>query len=373
MSLGEWSGWNAHPESRPLTPVHPEDWPELHATALARARADARNHRTELVNLVRAVLDDHHGCLTLLGTHRPLSLFLAARDLLDPVLSVPGHPHPWTYSTYEQSDTTPEASPALDGAPRFWRLRVLPRSGVTTRSRLELDRPTPADRRSRRVTELVNQYLADPDEYLVDLAHRLTDLRDIPTRILTALEPDPHHPDSDPYPPPATIQPTAAPPPPAALPPVAALSSPAATPNPALTPAPNPAQQQPAAARPPVQSPRPSRRRARIPTDDLLQRLQVNDLSVSDHRKLVAELTRRWSEDDPYLADARRWLEGFQRRLRLHERVLLGAVALCLLTAALTWLFWPTASPAQPVVVTVTVTQPAPPAPAAPTTTARQQ
>jgi hypothetical protein len=162
MFLAEWDGWLDGTRSDPLRPPHADEWHQLKTPWLTRAEAAARADTAPLTALVRAILSRQDRYLTLSGFPEPLPLLTAAYQVLDPVLSTAHELFDWTYSTYEDSDTRPEASPHAEGAPRFLCVDELPASGETGRERLGGLDTIPRDSYAEVAAGLVEHYLQNP-------------------------------------------------------------------------------------------------------------------------------------------------------------------------------------------------------------------
>ncbi|WP_143060632.1 hypothetical protein [Amycolatopsis tolypomycina] len=162
LFLSEWDGWLDGARPMPLRPPHAEEWRHLKAPWLNRAEAAAHADPARLTALVRSMLSRQDVYLTLSGFPEPLLLLTAAHEVLDPALSTVHDPFDWTYSTYEDSDTRPEASPQVEGAPRFLCVDELPTSGETGRERLGGSDAPPHDSYTDTASALVEHYLKDP-------------------------------------------------------------------------------------------------------------------------------------------------------------------------------------------------------------------
>ncbi|MFF1609732.1 hypothetical protein ACFVYA_18305 [Amycolatopsis sp. NPDC058278] len=176
MFLSHWDGWrmNAH---EPLCIGDPGVWDALHDSWLDEADEAVRLDPGTLELLLETVLSEESPYVTIFGHRDPLPFLTIAREILDPVVSTPGERFEWTFSTYEDSDTRPEASPDKEGAPRFWCVLRLPESGETTRRRIGTGREPAASSFSPLARKLVDRYLAAPTAYHEDVLAELSEVR----------------------------------------------------------------------------------------------------------------------------------------------------------------------------------------------------
>ncbi|MFL6119264.1 hypothetical protein [Actinophytocola sp.] len=390
MALSTWESWYADDPCITLSPVDQSNWKHCAVRWADEVRLGAQDRRTALVALSREVLlgEATHFTVPVNVDYDPLPLLALVRNVLDPVLSAPGAEFSWTYSTYEESDTVPEASVGRDGAPRFWFVRQLPDSGQTDRRRVSIDRGVEDDAHAGLAAELVSSYLRSPDNYAAIMRDRLSGISDPGRRVAHLL--DGYYPSIDPND--ATRSPVAPRPREPDWPaqdetagavrtwpdqPVSTTTSQATGTGAAELPSPpstpggfghqfsNGGPTVGGAAGP----------SARLPAgvDDILTRLyDGRGLTQSDVRRHVAELRRRWEAESPYETEALRVVRHAERRLGWHDRVLAGVVAGLVLVAVLVFatarreVSVPTPPPVT-VTVTVTKTIPAQQTTAAPT------
>jgi hypothetical protein len=297
MFLSHWAGWRANAHE-PLRIEDPDVWQALHNGWLDEADDTVRHDPGTLVLLLESVLSEESPYVTIFGHRNPLPFLTLAREILDPIVSTPGERFEWTFSTYEDSDTRPEASPGKDGAPRFWCVLRLPESGETARRRIGADREPAESSFSPLARELVERYLTAPTAYHKDVLAELREVRWRDQRLahLTRAVPAPH----------------------------VAVQTPGGLPQP-NTPEPHAPQltAEPGIRTPPLATPkshRPTERRD--------------------------EFARR--------------LESLERHVHRQSLLLVAAVTISVLMALLTLTFWPDPSPVQvpPQTVTVPATTP---------------
>ncbi|SMD27612.1 hypothetical protein [Kibdelosporangium aridum] len=357
LYLSEWDGWRREHAGQQLLPARRDKWSHLVTRWQDTALLNAGHYRAALMNLVRAVLATHSAYFAVLNHPDPLPLLTLARGVLGPVLPE----FTWTFSTYEVSDTSSEASPQIPGAPRFWCVRSRPDSGVTERQRVEVDEPINDDQYAALAMELVDAYLKDPSQFEADVTHRLSHSRGHEARVADLLnngtrtvwsqpayrgeppmqeqrvprpshDPQPRQPNPEPW----TASATGS-----------GLYGNYSNPQPA----------------PPVGENR-GRRGAMRPAGSLdvhgiLDLLGTDDLPVAARQSYVGELRKLWDDDHGHDVNVGRVLRRFEARQRLQGVALAVAVLVSVLTAFLTWVFWPApVSPPPPQGVTVTVTPP---------------
>ncbi|EOD67118.1 PqqD family protein [Amycolatopsis vancoresmycina] len=307
MFLSRWPGWRQDARE-PLCVEDPAAWNALREPWLAEAcDAVGADYGTLLLLLESVLSDDDDEYLTVFGHRNPLPFLTIAKEILDPVLSTPGDRFAWTFSTYEDSDTRREASPANDGAPRFWCVLRLPESGETARRRVGAGGPAGESPVSALVRELAEQYSADPEAYRKDVRARL-DGQHRRDRRLTALTQE----------------------------------TPARDPLPPATPPSVPEHRRPA------ETPRVTGAEPVAVLFDRLDRAQQTEADRAALQRIRAE----WAVLTRQSNIARR----LENQLHVQARVLGVALAISVLTMLLTLVFWPRpAAPAPPAPLTVTV------------------
>jgi hypothetical protein len=360
MFLSEWDGWRQQPDERPLMSVSQDRWYHLRTRWIDDALLSAGTHRVALATLVRAVLATHSAHFAVLNHEDPLPLLTLTRGVLDPVLSAAGDEFSWTYSTYEVSDTIPEASPQVQEAPRFWCVRSRPDSGETERCRVEVDQAIEDDRFAALAMDLVEEFCKDPSQFRSDVDDRLARVRGRQARIAELLQ-EPRTRSKPPHPSPKVAH---------------RQSAQESSPRPDAREPWRGAS--PQVARPHQGNPDPvNHRRERhwlagpirlaktdVLTDvhGILDELTKDGLSPDVRRTNVEKLRKIWDSEDRHYVNAGRMLRRFEGRLRRHGLALALTVVISFLTAFMTWIFWPVpVPPPSPVVVTVTTSPAAAP------------
>jgi hypothetical protein len=340
MFLSGWDRWYDRDPGHTLGSVDPYDWEYLVTAWTDHVRIQARDIRAALNSLVREVLlgeAEHYTVLTE-TIPDPLVLLTLARNVLDPVLSSPARNFNWTFSTYERSDTDPEASPYEDGSPRFWCLRSLPTSGQSGRQRVLVDPTVEDDLHAGFAAELITQYLNDPSQYprrVEDELAGITDARTRVAKLLTNFEkgqprtrsPQPvvnHLPTSSPEQPrvPAPV--------------VAGQRGPSEvyTPPPAVPPAPPRRPSYPGGGR--VIEEKPRKRGGQRPAHVMFEELgDGRNLDPDRRSDLIGELRVLWQTNDPYEHNARLMMLQFENRVRRLEIVILLVMAAAVLITSL--------------------------------------
>ncbi|RSM69643.1 hypothetical protein DMH04_45820 [Kibdelosporangium aridum] len=327
LYLSDWDGWRREPVRGQLSPASREKWAQLVARWQDSALLSAGEYRAPLRNLVRAVLATEPTYFAVLNHPRPLPLLTLARGVLGPVLP----DFPWTFSTYEVSDTSSEASPQIPGAPRFWCVRSRPDSGLTERHRVEVDEPINDDDYAALAMELVDAYLKDPSQFEADVNRKLAHSRGHAERVADLLNGTR---------PPMWSQPVYR-----SEPPMQQYAPrPAHEPQP-LRPNPEPwtgagmyGNPQPAQ---PVVGNRGRRSAGPVDVHGILDLLARDDLPLVARQSYVRDLHRLWDDDDGHYQNFDKMLRRFEARLRLQGLALAIAVLISVLTAFLTWVFWP--------------------------------
>jgi len=303
MFLSHWDGWrvNAH---EPLRIEDPDAWHALHDGWLDEADDTVRRDPGTLELLLESVLSQESPYVTIFGHRDPLPFLTIAREILDPIVSTPGERFEWTFSTYEDSDTRPEASPDKDGAPRFWCVLRLPESGETARRRIGTGREPAESSFSPLARELAKRYLAAPTAYHKDVLAELSEVRRREQRLAHLIR---------------AVQ----------------------APVPALHVVAQKTEGLPQPSTPDPHDPRP--RRAAEPGIRTQSLKAPRSHRPGERRR---ELARR--------------LESLERHVRLQSLLLVAAVAISVLMALLTLIFWPVPSTVQVPGPTVTLPPTAP-------------
>jgi hypothetical protein len=336
MALSTWDRWCAGDAGAALPRVNPNDWSNCETWWQDKVQLDSRNRTMAGIALVREVLlgGEATHFTVLADIDEPLPLLALARTVLDPVAAKFGEAS-WTFSTYEESDTTLAASSQTDGAPHFWFVRALPTSGQTDRRRVLIDQRPDDDAYSGLAAELVTNYLQNPSGYPATIEEELYGISRFEDRVARLLDRYPR----------------------------------SRVPVPAREPAP---------LLPAVEEPHVSMEEGRhaggmavtrkqpaprsMDVDQLLTTLYEGDgLTRQETCDYVTELRNQWNSRNPYVANVTHMVNRVEKRLTLHERVLGVAVVGLVLVALLAFL---TArrevSVPTPPTVTVTYTPPQP-------------
>ncbi|GLZ39070.1 hypothetical protein [Actinokineospora sp. NBRC 105648] len=321
-SLSEWDGWQPNSDVGELRAPVSTQWDQLRTDWLGAAQDHARRDRSALVQVVRGVLVGpglHH---TVLNHPDPLPVLTLVREILEPVLSTALERYPWTYSSYEATDSIPAASPATVGAPRFWCLRTHPASGETKRSRIDVALPLVSDEYAGIATGLVETYLADPVRYAWEIHDRLSGEthRGARVRMLSSLQLARRTTDGAGH----TGTTGAAPEPP--RPSYGQLADGQDSGATAVLPIPDYREQAQwtSQAPDPRQPPRHPLNANELPDADLLGKLGLPELADAERLALVSELDARWRSD--VLA-----IEKSVDKLSLHLRYTIAVLALSVL------------------------------------------
>ncbi|HEV8559475.1 MAG TPA: hypothetical protein VGR06_24300 [Actinophytocola sp.] len=341
MFLSGWDRWYDRDPGHTLGSVSPYDWQHLVTTWTDHVRIRARDHRAALNSLVREVLlgeAEHYTVLTDTDSD-PLVLLTLARSVLDPVLSSQAQRFSWTFSTYERSDTDPEASPYADGSPRFWCLRSLPTSGQSGRRRVLVDPTVEDDLHAGFAAELITQYLNDPSRYPQLVEDQLAGITDARTRIaklLTNFEKGQPH-ISRPAEPVVNHLPARTPDQPrVAAPVLAGQRGPTEvyTPPPAVPPAAPRRPSYPGGGR--VTEEKPRKRGGQRPAHVVFEELgDGRNLDPDQRSDLIGELRVLWQTNDPYEHNARLMMLHFEKRVTRLEIVILLVMAAAVLITSL--------------------------------------
>ncbi|MGX7825421.1 hypothetical protein ACTG9Q_10035 [Actinokineospora sp. 24-640] len=301
-----WSGWIPVADGRGFHEIDFADWHELRMGALDAARAELAVHQVAVVNMVRAVLADDAAYFAPITRDEPLSLLILAQEILDPVLSTGHSAYDWTFSTYEDSDTTSPASPNVDGSPRFWCLRGTG-YGESHRQRVDVGQRLDDDAVTQLAVDLVARYAEDSSTYPTAIRRAVSGLSGRAERIQRLM--------GSGEPAPVRVK--------------AAVVE-------------EPAQE--------VRAPKP----VQVGVGDgpgleeTLLELERKDLTVGDRRFMVRHLRVLLAQKDPLGYDVRQRLDRFDRRLDAQRGALGVAVAVLFVIALLGWVWRPV-----PVVTTI--------------------
>lgn len=295
-----WNGWIPAPDGRGFHEVEIAQWHELRVAALDAARADLVAHQVAVVNLVRAVLADDTAYFAPITREDPLPLLVLAREILDPVLSTGHADYDWTFSTYEDTDTTSPASPNVDGSPRFWCLRGTG-YGESHRQRVDVGQRLDDDAVTQLAVDLVSRYAQDPSTYPTAIKRAVSGLSGRAERVRELL---------------GSAEPAQG-------------------------------RVKTAVVEQPAQEVRVAKHAVADSAGDgpgveeTLLELERKDLGVGDRRFLVRHLRVLLAQKDPMGHEVRQRLDRFDRRLDA-QRVALGvAVAVLFVVALLSWLVRP--------------------------------
>jgi hypothetical protein len=341
--LSNWNGWVAEDPISALPSVDQRDWPHCASRWQDTARLEMQAKRPGLVVLVREVLlgDATHFTVRVGTEDDPLPLLTLVRDVLDPVLSLPVAEFEWTFSTYEESDTLHEASAQEDGAPRFWFVRSLPTSGLTDRRRVRIDETAEDDPHGALAADLVTNYLRQPEEYRAIIRDKLTGAVDPARRVARLLEDFERQPRHRSVPERSVFV--------AETVPATVSTSSGGTSSVSASPRTEGFAAQSAVSTSDGQVGRRygdggntansgSRGRVALPSDvdELLTKLyNGRGLMQEDVRRHVAELRKLWESEKPYEIKVQRMVGRVDKRLVLHDRILLVVTAGLVLVAFL--------------------------------------
>ncbi|WP_026316315.1 hypothetical protein [Actinokineospora enzanensis] len=192
MYVPKWHGW-LRAENQTFQEVQTPDWKELRSAWQREVLGTAEEDNPRLIHsLVAGMLAEPDRCFTVVGEQDTLRLLTLVREILRPIFATPYERFAWTFSTYEHTDTSPEAYPNHSGSPRLWCIPDFPSSGETERVRIRWDGDTPDSRYSRAADQLIETYFAAaPERYRNALLQRFQQEDDRTTRIAKLLDVSP--------------------------------------------------------------------------------------------------------------------------------------------------------------------------------------